>query len=76
MAPANSKQGKQWKELQSRLAVAQTNKDRSAEVAGMLAAQDALEPVCKRVAADDPYESYHDYGYRIIGYLGDIDLGA
>lgn len=42
----------------------------------MLAAQDALEPVCKRVAADDPYESYHDYGYRIIGYLRDNDLGA
>ena len=171
--------GKQWKELQSRLAVAQTNKDRSAEVAGVLAtqaagrllknsdndlarnlggaaevagavgavataadvlaetssnaeamanaygvtipsvkkqvialavvpaivllgvyipqfvqgnnelqvrkaaaaeqlaiAQDALEPVCERVAADDPYESYHDYGYRIIGYLRDNDLGA
>lgn len=172
-------QGKQWKELQGRLAVAQTNKDRSAEVAGVLAtqaaghllknsdndlarnlggaaevagavgavataadvlaetssnaeamanaydvtipsvkkqiialavapaivllgvyipqfvqgnnelqvrkaaaaeqlaiAQDALEPVCERVAADDPYESYHDYGYRIIGYLRDNDLGA
>ena len=170
-------QGKQWKELQNRLAVAQTNKDRSAEVAGVLAAQaagrllkdsdndvarnlggaaeiagavgavataadvlaetssnaeamanaygvaipsakkqiialvvvpiivllgvyipqfaqgnselqarkataaeqlaiaqDALEPVCVRVAADDPYESYHDYGYRIIGYLRDNDL--
>lgn len=39
-------------------------------------AQDALEPVCERVAADDPYESYHDYGYRIIGYLRDNDLGA
>ncbi|MGN8894125.1 hypothetical protein ACTNA2_02710 [Collinsella sp. HCP28S3_E9] len=76
LAPRFGMQGKQWKELQSRLAVAQTNKDRSAEVAGVLAAQDALEPVCKRVAADDPYESYHDYGYRIIGYLGDIDLGA
>ena len=76
LAPRFGMQGKQWKELQSRLAVAQTNKDRSAEVAGMLAAQDALEPVCKRVAADDPYESYHDYGYRIIGYLRDNDLGA
>lgn len=76
LAPRIGMQGKQWKELQSRLAVAQTNKDRSAEVAGMLAAQDALEPVCKRVAADDPYESYHDYGYRIIGYLRDNDLGA
>ena len=39
-------------------------------------AQDALEPVCERIAADDPYESYHDYGYRIIGYLRDNDLGA
>ena len=76
LAPRFGMQGKQWKELQSRLAVAQTNKDRSAEVAGVLAAQDALEPVCKRVAADDPYESYHDYGYRIIGYLRDNDLGA
>lgn len=76
LAPCFGMQGKPWKELQSRLAVAQTNKDRSAEVAGVLAAQDALEPVCKRVAADDPYESYHDYGYRIIGYLRDNDLGA
>lgn len=76
LAPRFGIQGKQWKELQSRLAVAQTNKDRSAEVAGVLAAQDALEPVCKRVAADDPYESYHDYGYRIIGYPRDNDLGA
>lgn len=179
LAPRFGMQGKQWKELQSRLAVAQTNKDRSAEVAGVLAAQaagrllknsdndlarnlggaaevasavgavttaadvlaetssnaeamanaygvtipsvkkqiialavlpaivllgvyipqfvqgnnelqvrkaaaaeqlaiaqDALEPVCKRVAADDPYESYRDYGYRIIGYLRDNDLGA
>lgn len=76
LAPRFGMQGKQWKELQSRLAVAQTNKDRPAEVAGVLAAQDALEPVCKRVAADDPYELYHDYGYRIIGYLRDNDLGA
>ena len=179
LAPRFGMQGKQWKELQSRLAVAQTNKDRSAEVAGVLAtqaagrllknsdndlarnlggaaeiagavgavataadvlaetssnaeamaaaydvtipsvkkqiialavapaivllgvyipqfvqgnnelqvrkaaaaeqlaiAQDALEPVCERVAADNPYESYHDYGYRIIGYLRDNDLGA
>ena len=179
LAPRFGMQGRQWKELQSRLAVAQTNKNRSAEVAGVLAtqaagrllknsdndvarnlggaaevagavgavataadvlvetssnaeamanaygvtipsvkkqvialavvpaivllgvyipqfvqgnnelqvrkaaaaeqlaiAQDALEPVCERVAADDPYESYHDYGYRIIGYLRDNDLGA
>ena len=175
LAPRFGMQGKQWKELQSRLTVAQTNKDRSAEVAGVLAtqaagrllknsdnnlarnlggaaevagavgavataadvlaetssnaeamanaygvtipsikkqiiapaivllgvyipqfvqgnnelqarkaaaaeqlaiAQDALEPACERVAADDPYESYHDYGYRIIGYLRDNDLGA
>lgn len=179
LAPRFGMQGKQWKELQSRLAVAQTNKDRSAEVAGVLAAQaagrllkdsdndvarnlggaaeiagavgavattadvlaetssnaeamanaygvvipsakkqiialavvpvivllgvyipqfvqgnselrarkataagqlaiaqKALEPVCKRIAADDPCESYHDYGYRIIGYLRDNDLGA
>lgn len=178
LAPRFGMQGKQWKELQSRLAVAQNNKDRSAEVASVLAAQatgrllknsdndvarnlsgaaeiagavgavataadvlaetssnaeamanaygvtipsvkkqiialavlptivllvfipqfvqgnnglqvrkaaaaeqlaiaqDALEPVCERVAADDPYESYHDYGYRIIGYLRDNDLGA
>ena len=179
LAPRFGMQGKQWKELQSRLAVAQTNKDRSAEVAGALAAQaagrllknsdndvarnlggaaeiagavgavataadvlaetssnaeamanaygvtipsakkqiialivvpvivllgayipqyiqgsselqarkataaeqlaiaqDALEPVCERIAADDLYESYHDYGYRIIGYLRDNDLGA
>ena len=178
LAPRFGMQGKQWKELQSRLAVAQTNKDRSAEVAvlatqaagrllknsdndlarnlggaaeiagavGAVAtaadvlaetssnaeamanaygvtipsvkkqimalvvvpaivllgvyipqfvqgnnelqarkaaaaeqltiAQDALEPVCERIAADDPYESYHDYGYRIIGYLRDNDLGA
>lgn len=76
LAPRFGMQDKQWKELQSRLAVAQINKDHSAEVAGVLAAQDALEPVCKRVAADDPYESYHDYGYRIIGYLHDNDLGA
>lgn len=179
LAPRFGMQGKQWKELQSRLAVAQTNKDHSAEVAGVLAtqaagrllknsdndlarnlggaaevasavgavataadvlaetssnaeamanaygvtipnvnkqiialavlpaivllgvyipqfvqgnnelqarkaaaaeqlaiAQDALEPACERVAADDPYESYHDYGYRIIGYLRDNDLGA
>lgn len=149
LAPRFGMQGKQWKELQSRLAVAQTNKDRSAEVAGAVGAvataadvlvetssnaeamanaygvtipsvkkqvialavvpaivllgvyipqfvqgnnelqvrkaaaaeqlaiaQDALEPVCERVAADDPYESYHDYGYRIIGYLRANDLGA
>ena len=50
---------------------------RKAAAAEQLAiAQDALEPVCERVAADDPYESYHDYGYRIIGYLRDNDLGA
>lgn len=179
LAPRFGMQGKQWKELQSRLSVAQENKDRSAEVAGVLAAQAAgrllknsdndvarnlggaaeiagavgavataadvlaetssnaeamanaygvtipnvkkqiialaavpavvligvyipqyvqgnielqarkaaaaeqlaiaqnvLEPVCERIAADDPYESYHDYGYRIIGYLRDNDLGA
>lgn len=179
LAPRFGMQGKQWKELQSRLAVAQTNKDRSAEVAGALAAQaagrllknsdngvarnlggaaeiagavgavataadvlaetssnaeamanaygmtipsakkqiialvvvpvivllgayipqyiqgsselqarkaaaaeqlaiaqNALGPVCERIAADDPYESYHDYGYRIIGYLRDNDLGS
>lgn len=179
LAPRFGMQGKQWKELQSRLTVAQTNKDRSTEVAGVLAtqaagrllknsdndvarnlggaaeiagavgavataadvlaetssnaeamanaygvtipsvkkqiialavvpaivllgvyipqfvqgnnelqarkaaaaeqlaiAQDALEPVCERVAADNTYESYHDYGYRIIGYLRDNDLGA
>ena len=179
LAPRFGMRGKQWKELQSRLAVAQTNKDRSADVASVLAAQaagrllkdsdndvarnlggaaeiagavgavataadvlaetssnaeamanaygvtipsakkqiialivvpvivllgayipqyiqgsselqarkaaaaeqlaiaqDALEPVCERIAADDPYESYHDYGYRIIGYLRDNDLGA
>lgn len=179
LAPRFGMQSKQWKELQGRLAVVQTNKDRSAEVAGVLAAQaagrllknsdndvvrnlggaaeiagavgavataadvlaetssnaeamanaygvvipsakkqiialavvpvivllgvyipqfvqgnselqareaaaaeqlaiaqDALEPVCERVAADDPYESYHDYGYRIIGYLRDNDLGS
>ena len=179
LAPRFGMQGKQWKELQNRLAVAQTNKDRSAEVAGVLAAQaagrllkgsdndaarnlggaaeiagavgavataadvlaetssnaeamanaygvaipsakkqiialiavpaivllgvyipqfvqgnselqarkaiaaeqlaiaqNALEPVCERIAADDPYESYHDYGYRIIGYLRDNDLDA
>lgn len=50
---------------------------RKAAAAEQLAiAQDALEPVCERVAADDPYESYHNYGYRIIGYLRDNDLGA
>lgn len=179
LAPRFGMQGKQWKELQNRLAVAQTNKDRSAEVAGVLAAQaagrllkgsdndaarnlggaaeiagtvgavataadvlaetssnaeamanaygvaipsakkqiialiavpaivllgvyipqfvqgnselqarkaiaaeqlaiaqNALEPVCERIAADDPYESYHDYGYRIIGYLRNNDLDA
>ena len=41
LAPRFGMQGKQWKELQSRLAVAQTNKDRSAEVAGVLATQAA-----------------------------------
>lgn len=179
LAPRFGMRGKQWKGLQSRLAVAQTNKDRSAEVAGVLAAQaagrllkdsdndvarnlggaaeiagavgavataadmlaetssnaeamanaygvaipsakkqiialavvpaivllgvyipqfvrgnselqarkaaaaeqlaiaqNALEPVCERIAADDPNESYHDYGYRIIGYLRDNDLDA
>ena len=179
LAPRFGMQSKQWKELQNRLSVAQDNKDRSAEVAGVLAAQaagrllknsdndvarnlggaaeiagtvgavataadvlaetssnaeamanaygvtipnvkkqiialaavpavvligvyipqyvqgntelqarkaaaaeqlaiaqNALEPVCERIAADDPYESYHDYGYRIIGYLRDNDLGA
>lgn len=179
LAPRFGMQGKQWKELQRRLAVAQNNKDRSAEVAGVLAtqaagrllknsdndvarnlggaaeiagavgavataadvlaetssnaeamanaygvavpsakkqiialiavpvivllgayipqfvqgsselqarkavaaeqlaiAQEALEPVCERIAADNPYESHHDYGYRIIGYLRDNDLGA
>ena len=50
---------------------------RKAAAAEQLAiAQDALEPVCERIAADDPYESYHDYGYRIIGYLRDNDLGS
>ena len=179
LAPRFGMQGKQWKELQNRLSVAQDNKDRSAEVASVLAAQaagrllknsdndvarnlggaaeiagavgavaaaadvlaetssnaeamanaygvtipnvknqiialavvpavvligvyipqyvqgntelqarkaaaaeqlaiaqNALEPVCERIAADDPYESYHDYGYRIIGYLRDNDLGS
>lgn len=179
LAPRFGMQGKQWKELQGRLTVAQSNKDRSAEVAGVFAtqaagrllkdsdsdamrnlgdaaeiagavgavataadvlaetssnaeamataygvvipsakkqiialvvvpvivllgayipqfvqgsselqarkdtvakqlaiAQKALEPVCERIAADDPYESYHDYGYRIIGYLRDNDLSA
>ena len=179
LAPRFGMQGKQWKELQGRLTVAQSNKDRSAEVAGVFAtqaagrllkdsdsdamrnlgdaaeiagavgavataadvlaetssnaeamataygvvipsakkqiialvvvpvivllgayipqfvqgsselqarkdtvakqlaiAQKALEPVCERIAADDPYESYHDYGYRIIGYLLDNDLSA
>ena len=52
----------------------QVRKAAAAEQLGI--AQDALEPVCERVAADDPYESYHDYGYRIIGYLRDNDLGA
>ena len=41
-------QGKQWKELQSRLAVAQTNKDRSAEVAGVLPRK--LPAACSRTA--------------------------
>lgn len=41
LVPRFGMQGKQWKELQNRLAVAQTNKDRSAEVAGVLAAQAA-----------------------------------
>ena len=41
LAPRFGMRGKQWKGLQSRLAVAQTNKDRSAEVAGVLAAQAA-----------------------------------
>ena len=41
LAPRFGMQGKQWKELQGRLAVAQTNKDRSAEVAGVLATQAA-----------------------------------
>lgn len=41
LAPRFGMQGKQWKELQSRLAVAQNNKDRSAEVASVLAAQAA-----------------------------------
>ena len=41
LAPRFGMQGKQWKELQSKLAVAQTNKDRSAEVAGVLATQAA-----------------------------------
>ena len=50
---------------------------RKAAAAEQLAiAQDALGPVCERIAADDPYESYHDYGYRIIGYLRDNDLGS
>lgn len=42
LAPRFGMQGKQWKELQSRPAVAQTNKDRSAEVAGP---PDATQPV-------------------------------
>lgn len=41
LVPRFGMQGKQWKELQNRLAVAQTNKDRSAEVAGVFAAQAA-----------------------------------
>lgn len=41
LAPRFGMQGKQWKELQNRLAVAQTNKDRSAEVASVLATQAA-----------------------------------
>ena len=50
---------------------------RKAAAAEQLAiAQDALEPVCERIVADDPYESYHDYGYRIIGYLRDLDAQA
>lgn len=42
LAPRFGMQGKQWKELQSRPAVAQTNKNRSAEVAGP---PDATQPV-------------------------------
>lgn len=32
-------------------------------------ARDALEPVCESVTADDPHETYKDYGYHVIGYL-------
>ena len=41
LAPRFGMQGKQWKELQGRLTVAQSNKDRSAEVAGVFATQAA-----------------------------------
>lgn len=48
LAPRFGMRGKQWKDLQSRLSVAQINKDRSAEVASVLATQAAA--ACSRTA--------------------------
>lgn len=36
-------------------------------------AENALEQVCERVSADDPYEKYKDYGYHVRGYLREGD---
>lgn len=35
----------------------------------MKAVKNALDPVCESVSADDPKESYRDYGYHVIGKL-------
>ena len=35
----------------------------------MEAVKNALDPVCESVSADDPKESYRDYGYHEIGKL-------
>ena len=73
LAPRFGMQGKQWKELQSRLAVAQTNKDRSAEVASVLATQAAgrllknLEQCRghgKRIRRDDSKHQEADHSSR------------
>lgn len=48
----------------------------SAAAEQLALAEAAFGPVCERVAADDPYERYQDYGYRAIAYLRDGDEGA
>ena len=70
LAPRFGMQGKQWKELQGRLAVAQTNKDRSAEVAGVLATQAAgrllknSDNDLARIRCDDSKRQEADHSSR------------
>lgn len=38
--------------------------------------KNALSPICEYVYADDPNESYRDFGYHVIGYLRERERGV